>query len=124
MKKANKKYSLTAKGFAAIRMSNERYRSLIKGKDTLTASQWLGICDLFSAKCAYCGSNKPLTVDHFVPLTKGGFLTAKNVLPACGSCNSSKGNKNPFEWLENIEEAYRNKIKHYLNEGHKSIELL
>lgn len=49
--------------------------------------------------CFYCGS-KPdrLTVDHIVPLSRGGHDTIGNRIPACLSCNSSKGAKTFMEW--------------------------
>lgn len=32
------------------------------------------------------------TADHIVPLSAGGTNDAHNLQPACGPCNSSKGN--------------------------------
>lgn len=65
---------------------------------TLTAEQWETIKTYFSNKCAYCGSLDELAQDHFVPLLKGGEYTHNNIVPACKSCNSSKGSKDFFEW--------------------------
>jgi HNH endonuclease len=53
----------------------------------------------FGHKCAYCGGGAgsiafPLTVDHVVPLAKGGFKGMLNCVPACRTCNSLKGNLN------------------------------
>jgi 5-methylcytosine-specific restriction endonuclease McrA len=50
--------------------------------------------------CAYCGSNEKLTVDHVVPLSRGGTSDLSNLVPCCFSCNSSKGNKTANEWIE------------------------
>jgi hypothetical protein len=53
--------------------------------------------------CAYCGD--PLTEwDHFRPIVKGrqptGYITEiANLVPACGKCNQSKGNKHWKEWM-------------------------
>ncbi|MGB9072402.1 MAG: HNH endonuclease [Terriglobales bacterium] len=53
--------------------------------------------------CAYCGD--PRTEwDHFRPIVKGrqptGYITEiANLVPACGKCNQSKGNKNWKEWM-------------------------
>lgn len=66
--------------------------------NTLTEQQWQVIKDYFDNKCCYCGKEKLLTQDHFIPVSKGGEYTHNNILPACGSCNSSKGNRNFFEW--------------------------
>ena len=53
----------------------------------------------FDGKCAYC--NVPATTfDHIVPITKGGNSEAKNIVPACATCNPSKKNKDVFEWIK------------------------
>ena len=40
--------------------------------------------------CVYCNSSVNLTVDHIVPLSKGGTHTTDNLCLACALCNSSK----------------------------------
>ena len=56
-----------------------------------------------SCRCAFCGD--PRTEwDHFRPIVKGkqptGYITEiANLVPACGKCNQSKGNKNWKEWM-------------------------
>ena len=49
--------------------------------------------DLYT--CQYCNSQFPrtqLTLDHVTPLSRGGKTNWKNIVAACGSCNSAKGN--------------------------------
>jgi len=46
--------------------------------------------------CQYCGRHfdtKDLTIDHVVPLSRGGRTTWTNVVCACVECNRRKGNK-------------------------------
>ena len=46
--------------------------------------------------CQYCNqkfSEKRLTVDHVVPLSKGGRHEWTNVVTACSACNNKKGDK-------------------------------
>ena len=63
---------------------------------TLTLTEWRAILAAFGHKCAYCGaSRKKLTQDHVHPLSKGGAYTVQNIVPACGRCNSAKGNRPP-----------------------------
>ena len=44
-------------------------------------------------KCVKCNSENNLTVDHKIPLAKGGTWDIDNLQPMCQSCNSSKGVK-------------------------------
>jgi 5-methylcytosine-specific restriction endonuclease McrA len=53
--------------------------------------------------CYYCGRNfapKELTMDHIVPLSRGGKSTKGNVVPCCKACNTRKKMKLPMEWDE------------------------
>jgi 5-methylcytosine-specific restriction endonuclease McrA len=60
--------------------------------ELLTEAQWRDILDQYHHRCAYCGKkSEHLTVDHLVPLIKGGKHSASNVVPACKHCNCSKG---------------------------------
>lgn len=45
--------------------------------------------------CQYCGSNKQLTLDHVIPISKGGKHSWDNVVAACESCNNRKGDRVP-----------------------------
>lgn len=42
--------------------------------------------------CVYCGERKPLTIEHLIPLSRGGRDSIGNYALACKSCNCSKGN--------------------------------
>ena len=56
--------------------------------------------------CYYCGKPFPpaeLTMDHVVPMARGGKTTKSNVVPACKSCNSRKQQLAPVEWEEYLE---------------------
>lgn len=50
-------------------------------------------------KCAYCEKSGELHRDHVVPRSRGGPDNAANIVMACQSCNSSKGDQLPSEWL-------------------------
>ncbi len=43
--------------------------------------------------CIYCGSDQDLTIDHLIPLARGGPHCQDNLAVACRRCNSSKGTK-------------------------------
>jgi 5-methylcytosine-specific restriction endonuclease McrA len=54
--------------------------------------KYRGICQLCGCKCEMTKTYSPnqATVDHIVPLAKGGLHTQENVQLACQECNSDK----------------------------------
>jgi 5-methylcytosine-specific restriction protein A len=53
--------------------------------------------------CHYCRGRvgpRGLTMDHIVPMGRGGTSTRGNVVPACKDCNSKKKWMVPVEWQE------------------------
>lgn len=56
--------------------------------------------------CRYCGKPTPpgeLTMDHIVPLIRGGRSSKGNVAPACKECNNRKKYLLPVEWEEYLK---------------------
>lgn len=56
--------------------------------------------------CHYCGNQvafKDLTMDHLVPLARGGRSTKDNLVPCCKTCNNRKKSMLPLEWEEYVE---------------------
>ena len=56
--------------------------------------------------CYYCGKRfRPdeLTMDHIVPIIRGGKTTKGNIVPCCKGCNSKKKYMLPMEWEEYME---------------------
>lgn len=78
-----------------IRCNNRR---LLSASASISTSQWLDTIHAFNSECAYCGSRKRLTMDHVVPVSKGGKTTLDNIIPACTRCNSSKQAADMVEW--------------------------
>lgn len=68
-----------------------RKAQMSKLPNTLTEKQWEAIKAKYKYKCAYCGKKRKLTMDHVIPVAKGGGLTKNNIVPSCQSCNSRKG---------------------------------
>jgi 5-methylcytosine-specific restriction endonuclease McrA len=56
------------------------------------------LLEQFEHRCAYCAA-PATTWDHVVPVSNGGQTRPGNIVPACRSCNSSKGARNVAEWL-------------------------
>lgn len=69
-------------------------------RKALTRWQWKAALAHFGHRCAYCGeSGKVLHREHFVPIEMGGDLSARNIVPACQSCNNKKKTSHPLLWL-------------------------
>ena len=49
-------------------------------------------------KCAYCGSDDNITIDHVLARSKGGLDTTKNMVSCCHSCNQDKGHTPWEDW--------------------------
>jgi len=71
-------------------------------------------------ECAYCGSERDLTIDHIMPSSRGGKTTFENCITSCRSCNNTKGNRTPNEakmfmskrpYNPTISEFFRIKMK-------------
>lgn len=59
-----------------------------------TKKEWLLLLDKYDYRCYYCKQKfEKLSVDHYIPLSKGGKNSIDNIVPACLSCNCKKGNK-------------------------------
>jgi 5-methylcytosine-specific restriction endonuclease McrA len=53
--------------------------------------------------CYYCGHRfapDELTMDHIIPIIRGGRSTKNNLAAACKDCNNKKKHMLPMEWEE------------------------
>lgn len=72
---------------------NRRARKL-NAEGTYSSSEWIDLCTKTGHRCLSCGAQGILlTVDHIIPLSKGGSNSISNLQPLCKACNSSKGVK-------------------------------
>lgn len=61
-----------------------------------TLEEWETLKAQYNWKCPRCKKAEPkikLTVDHIIPVTKGGSNNIENIQPLCQPCNSSKQTK-------------------------------
>ncbi len=84
---------------AELRKEKEKARKLKK-------SQWW---HRKKAKgiCYYCRKKVPpreLTMDHIVPLIRGGKSTKGNIVAVCRECNAKKKYLLPWEWEEYLKD--------------------
>lgn len=86
---------------------------------SVSTQAWEECKAYFGNRCAYCGKEaKTLTRDHVVPVKMGGRYQVDNIVPACKSCNSSKGAKQFREWYRGMpfySEAREFKIMVYMS---------
>ena len=61
--------------------------------------------------CYYCGHRfaaDELTMDHIIPIIRGGRSTKNNIATACKDCNNKKKHMLPMEWEEYLSNLTRN----------------
>ena len=78
--------------------ARHKRRELVDSGSGVTTQQWRAILAQFDGMCVYCKVASGKTMDHVIPLSRGGPHDAANVVPACRSCNSSKGSSTLEEW--------------------------
>ena len=59
----------------------------------VTPQKWQNRLAEFGHRCAYCLSSVVLEMEHIDPVSRGGAHLMSNLVPACGPCNRSKGNR-------------------------------
>jgi 5-methylcytosine-specific restriction endonuclease McrA len=69
-------------------------------EELLTSTEWLAILADAHGHCHYCSKEAKLTLDHVIPLSKGGKHSKDNVVAACLHCNASKKDTMLDEWKE------------------------
>ncbi|HSN23714.1 MAG TPA: HNH endonuclease signature motif containing protein [Methylomicrobium sp.] len=73
---------------------HKRRARLAGNGGSYTRSEWRRLCDYYEHRCVCCGGKfHRLTVDHVIPLSKGGSNYIRNIQPLCRSCNSKKHDK-------------------------------
>lgn len=69
-----------------------------KARELRRSQWWKGI--IARGLCHYCAekfSPEELTMDHVVPIARGGKSSKGNLVPACKACNSKKKLSTPVE---------------------------
>jgi hypothetical protein len=110
----------------ALKLNRRRARKQALDS-TFTKEQWKTCVEHFDNRCAYCGKQKPLTQEHFIPVYCGGEYTVNNIIPCCSLCNCKKNNSDFFEWYPK-QKFYSKKrettILKYLNYNNNHIQQL
>lgn len=59
--------------------------------------------------CFYCGDtlcNTNWHLDHFIPISKGGENSFKNIVPSCPTCNKMKSDIDPFKFIQKCKKIF------------------
>ena len=75
-----------------------------KARELRRSSWWLN--RIQAGVCHYCNKEvgrANLTMDHIVPLSRGGKSKKGNIVPACKECNNRKKYLLPIEWEEYLQ---------------------
>ena len=92
VKEYNQVYRQTERGRIFHQLSELKRRAIrTDGNADFDYQQWIEMRT--DNKCLACGKSEPeikLTIDHIIPLSKGGKHIKENIQPLCFSCNVRK----------------------------------
>lgn len=83
-----------------LKFLRDKYKSYLESKNQqprIKASYYtskkdvrIAVFKLYGNKCLCCGIEENITIDHVIPVKKGGVNELSNMQPLCKSCNSRK----------------------------------
>lgn len=82
----------------------EQKKQRQKAKELKKSRWWANLIQ--KCECYYCQTPldaKNTTMDHIVPISRGGKSQRSNLVPACHSCNLEKRSLTPVEWIDYLE---------------------
>ena len=88
-------------------IKRERY----KARELRQSQWWKRRCA--KGVCSYCGRKinpKELTMDHIVPISRGGKSTKGNLAPCCKTCNNNKKQLLPMEWEDYLARHRKSRL--------------
>lgn len=80
--------------FFAAASAEHQKREKNKARELRQSQWWKG--QLGQGKCYHCEQRFPpaeLTMDHLIPIARGGKSDKKNCVPSCKECNTKKGHQ-------------------------------
>ena len=97
-KGVNIKHGLSkTNAYKAVHAQKRRAR-LAQVGGFFTIGEWELLKKQYNFTCPHCKKIEPdikLTIDHIIPVCRGGSNNIENIQPLCGSCNSKKGKSYP-----------------------------
>ncbi len=95
--------------FAMYLDDSDIKRERSKARELRHSQWWKRRCA--KGVCHYCERDVPakeLTMDHVVPIARGGKSTKGNLVPACKECNNMKKQLLPMEWDSYLDDFRKN----------------
>lgn len=94
-RKRTREYAIAHPESKRISEQKRRIRKLNNGEYLILPKE---INKFLSSNCNNCGTSELITLDHIIPISRGGSHSVGNLQSLCRSCNSSKNNKTITEW--------------------------
>ncbi|MBU0461565.1 MAG: HNH endonuclease [Nanoarchaeota archaeon] len=98
----SRQYRKTPKGRLSAQLHNQNRRArLLSAKGSFTKDEWLKVRKVTKGVCPLCGKKvglEKMSVDHIIPLSKGGTNEISNIRAICKNCNSAIGNR-PYIYM-------------------------
>jgi len=88
----NKRYERLRKNARGYHL-RDRYPNVV-----LKSIEVAELLALLNGPCSYCGLGAE-SIDHVIPLSRGGQHSIGNIVGACIPCNQRKGTKTVMEWI-------------------------
>lgn len=82
---------------AGAKEDKHRLRELQRGRVS-TGFDWELVLAIYGERCALCRAGGKMTVDHIIPLSRGGGNWQFNIRPLCDPCNTEKGSQLDAEY--------------------------
>lgn len=73
---------------------------IIQGKNYIILDKELK--KIYNSPCFNCGSIENQSIDHIIPLSRGGSHSIGNIMTLCLKCNITKKAKFITEWRKNV----------------------
>lgn len=104
-------------------LSSCRARDKKYGKDTNITTGMIRelVKDIIGKPCPYCGiiiDHKNISLDHIVPLSRGGYSVIENISLICQTCNKQKDKLYHLEFkqLKELIDTFSDESKRYINQ--------
>jgi 5-methylcytosine-specific restriction enzyme A len=85
--------------FLPVVTADDLRREKVRARDLRRTAWWKR--RIAQGRCHYCARTvgpRALTMDHLVPIIRGGRSIRANLVPSCHACNARKQSSLPWEW--------------------------